>query len=81
MGFCRGYSTRPDHELDFRPACRLPRRVFRHDGQHGAELYDMSWVQEIVLFFSYLVWALYGTGLVVSVFECGIEYQSGRGSI
>ncbi|OLN30091.1 conjugal transfer protein TrbL family protein [Desulfosporosinus metallidurans] len=50
-------------------------------GNMGAELFDMSWVQAIVLFFSYLAWALYGTGLVVSVFECGIEYQSGRGSI
>ena len=50
-------------------------------GNMGAELFEMSWVQAIVLFFSYLAWALYGTGLVVSVFECGIEYQSGRGSI
>ena len=50
-------------------------------GNMGAELFDMSWVQAIVLFFSYLAWALYGTGLVVAAFECGIEYQSGRGSI
>jgi len=50
-------------------------------GNMGAELFEMSWVQAIVLFFSYLAWALYGTGLVVSAFECGIEYQSGRGSI
>jgi hypothetical protein len=50
-------------------------------GNMGAELFEMSWVQAIVLFFSYLAWVLYGTGLVVSAFECGIEYQSGRGSI
>lgn len=50
-------------------------------GNMGADLFEMSWVQAIVLFFSYLAWALYGTGLVVSIFECGIEYQSGRGSI
>ena len=30
--------------------------------------------------FSYLAWALCGTGLVVSVFETG-EYQHGRGSV
>ena len=47
----------------------------------GAELFTMSWVQSIVLFFSYLAWALYGTGLVVSAFECGIEYSSGRGNV
>lgn len=45
------------------------------------ELFTMSWVQSIVLFFSYLTWSFYGTGLVVAVFEVGIEYQHGRGSI
>ena len=38
-------------------------------------------MQSIVLFFSYLAWALYVTGIVVAAFECGIEYQNGRGSI
>jgi len=50
-------------------------------GNMGADLFEMNWVQSIVLFFVYLAWALYGTGLVVSAFECGIEYQSGRGNI
>lgn len=50
-------------------------------GNMGADLFQMEWVQSIVLFFFYLAWALYGTGLVVSVFECAIEYQSGRGSV
>ena len=31
-------------------------------GNMGAELFEMSWVQAIVLFFSYLAWALYGSG-------------------
>gem|GEM_PF-2658263 len=42
---------------------------FTQMGNMGIELFDMSWVQSIVLFFSYLAWALYVTGLVVSVFE------------
>jgi len=50
-------------------------------GNMGADLFEMTWVKSIVLFFFYLAWALYGIGLVVSVFECGIEYQSGRGSV
>ncbi|MGM9602974.1 MAG: conjugal transfer protein TrbL family protein [Faecousia sp.] len=54
---------------------------FAEMGNMGVELFQMSWVQSIVLFFSYLGWALYGTGLVVSCFECGIEYSSGRGNI
>lgn len=54
---------------------------FAEMGNMGVELFEMSWVQGIVLFFSYLAWALYGTGLVVACFECGIEYSSGRGNI
>ena len=54
---------------------------FAEMGNLGVELFEMSWVQSIVLFFSYLAWALYGTGLVVACFECGIEYSSGRGNI
>ena len=54
---------------------------FAEMGNMGVELFEMSWAQSIVLFFSYLAWALYGTGLVVACFECGIEYSSGRGNI
>jgi len=50
-------------------------------GNMGVELFEMDWVQAIVLFFSQLAWALFGTSLVVSCFECGIEYSSGRGNI
>jgi hypothetical protein len=54
---------------------------FAEMGNMGIELFDMPWVQSIVLFFSYLAWALYVTGLVVACFECGVEYSSGRGNI
>lgn len=54
---------------------------FSQMGNMGVELFDMTWVQSIVLFFSYLAWMLYVVGLVVSCFETGIEYQSGRGSV
>ena len=49
-----------------------------------------TWVLELLkwlgcralyCFFSYLAWALYVVGLVVSCFETGIEYQNGKGSI
>jgi hypothetical protein len=54
---------------------------FAQMGNMGLELFEMNWVSSIVLFFSYLAWALYGTGLVVAAFETGIEYQHGRGSV
>ena len=54
---------------------------FAQMGNMGAELFEMEWVQGIVLFFTYLAWALYMTGLLVAVFECAIEAQHGRGSI
>ena len=54
---------------------------FMQMGSMGAELFEMSWVQSVVLLFYYLAWALYVTGIVVAAFECGIEYQNVRGSI
>ena len=50
-------------------------------GNMGVELFELAWVQAIVLFFSRLAWALFGVSLVVSGFECGIEYASGRANI
>lgn len=54
---------------------------FAEMGNMGAELFEMSWVQSIVLFFSYLAWALYSVGLIVACAECGLEYSSGRADI
>ena len=50
-------------------------------GNMGVELFDLDWVQAIILFFSRLAWALFAVSLVVSAFECGIEYASGRANI
>lgn len=47
----------------------------------GAELFSLPWVEAVTLFFGYLAWTLYAAGIVVGVFECAVEYQSGRGSI
>ena len=54
---------------------------FSEMGNMGAELFQMSWVQSIVLFFSRLAWALYGIGLVVACFECGIMASSGKANV
>ena len=50
-------------------------------GNMGVELFDLDWVQAIVLFFSQLGWALFGVSLVVCIFECGIDYTTGRANI
>jgi len=55
--------------------------IFSSIGEMGAELFEMNWVNAIVLFFYQLGWLLYVVGLVMAVFECAIEYQSGRGSV
>lgn len=49
-------------------------------GGMGVELFSLSWVQALVLFFSRLGWALYSVSIVVAGFEFGIESASGRGS-
>ena len=54
---------------------------FAEMGNMGVELFELDWVQSIVLFFSQLAWALFGVSIVVSGFECGIEYASGRGNL
>ena len=47
----------------------------------GVELFDLSWVWSVVRFFSQLGLALFAVSVVVSAFECGIEYASGRGNL
>lgn len=47
----------------------------------GANLFDLSWIKAIVLFFSYFGWALFVTGLIVAVFDTAIGAQSGRTDI
>lgn len=47
----------------------------------GVELFDLEWVQAVILFFSKLAWALFAVSLVVRAFECGIEYASGRANL
>ena len=41
---------------------------FAEMGNMGVELFELSWVQSIELFFSYLAWALHVTGLGVACF-------------
>ena len=50
-------------------------------GNMGVELFDLPWVQALVAFFTQLGWALFGMSVVVSCFEFGIEYSSGRANI
>lgn len=47
----------------------------------GTEVFEMPWVEAIVLFFSKFGWALYVVGIVVAVYECALETSQGRGSI
>ena len=51
---------------------------FAQMGRMGVELFELPWIQAVVLFFSRLAWALFGVSLVVRAFECGIEYAGGR---
>lgn len=50
-------------------------------GNMGVELFDLFWVRGVVLFFDRLGWALYVVGLIVALFEVGIEYNAGRGNL
>ena len=54
---------------------------FAQMGNMGVVLFDLEWVQAVILFFSKLAWALFAVSLVVRAFECGIEYASGRANL
>lgn len=54
---------------------------FAQMGNMGVELFDLEWVQVVILFFSRLAWTLFAVSLVVRAFECGIEYASGRANL
>ena len=54
---------------------------FAQMGNMGVELFDLEWVQAVILFFSKLAWALFAVSLVVRAFECGLEYASGRANL
>lgn len=42
----------------------------------GATLFDLSWVQAALHFFSLFGWGLFVAGLVVAIFDTAIEYQT-----
>lgn len=42
----------------------------------GANLFDLSWVQAALRFFSLFGWGLFLAGLIVAIFDIAIEYQS-----
>lgn len=50
-------------------------------GNMGSELFNYDFVKAVVEIFRLFGWMLFTVGIVVAVFECAIEYQSGRGSI
>jgi hypothetical protein len=76
-------STVLDNVLDwlYAQAVGFLGNFFAVMGNMGVELFDLVWVQAVVLFFSRLGWALYGVGLVTAGCEFGIEYTSGRGNL
>ena len=47
----------------------------------GVEIFDLSWVQAVVRLFTLLGWTLFVVGVVVAVFDLGIECQTGRANI
>lgn len=47
----------------------------------GASLFDYQWVKALILFFSYVGWAMFTVGFILAVFETAIAYQNGQSNI
>lgn len=69
------------YRLGLQPACWFLWQLFCRDGEHGRRALRDELGTVHCSLFSYLAWTLYVVGLVVAVFEVGIEYQTGRASI
>ena len=54
---------------------------FAQMGNMGADIFDLSWVQATVHLFTLFGWSLFAAGVVVSVFDVAVEYQTGRANI
>ena len=54
---------------------------FEQMGNMGAELFELNWVQGVVIFVNYLGWSLFAVGFAVAVCEFGIDYQSVQASL
>lgn len=50
-------------------------------GNMGADIFDLKWVQALVMLFTLFGWALFLIGTVVAIFDVAIEYQTGRANI
>ena len=54
---------------------------FTQMGNMGADIFDLSWVQATIRLFSLFGWSLFAAGIVVSIFDVAVEYQTGRANI
>ena len=50
-------------------------------GNMGADVFDLKWVQALIMLFTLFGWALFIAGVVVAIFDVAIEYQTGRANI
>ena len=55
--------------------------LFGMMGNMGVEIFDLAWIQAIVLFFNWFGWSLFVIGLLVAVFDVAIAMQSGKASL
>ncbi len=47
----------------------------------GANLFSLVWVKALILFFTYLGWAMFTVDFILAVFETAIAYQNGQVNI
>lgn len=47
----------------------------------GTELFQTVYAKAVILLFTKLGWVLFGIGTLVSVFECALAYEAGRGNV
>ena len=54
---------------------------FTQMGNMGADIFDLPWVDATVRLFTLFGWALFAAGVIVSIFDVAVEYQTGRANL
>lgn len=54
---------------------------FQQMNNMGAQIFELSWVKAIILFFTQFGWAMFLIGLVVAAFDTAVGAQTGRADI
>jgi len=65
----------------FAEVIKVLSEFFTMMNQMGVDVLELPWIQILVSFFGHIGWALFITGMALSIFDTAIEAQNGKASV